>query len=540
MSIAKLLGMARCFSTITQVPGMLRRHDHIAFNLLSILLIVLHVVSLSGCMTTKQNTFLPDELKYPQEGKIIELVLNSGEIIRFDKDGGGFIESVHEGRLYRTIVGVTDKGNTTELEIDRIQEVRIERREANVLGTVVLITVGVPVVFVAVVLVELTINPPHSCPYIYSFDGNRYVFDGQSYAGAISRGLKRTDYTRLNFLKPVDSMYHLLLKNDPPDETQYTDETKLLVVDHDPRALVAFGYDATLYSVYDLQTPLNVVERRQGDVTKFFTVQDGASWQSKLPTDSTYKREPLRDQLTLAFPRPRGARNAALCIYGGSAYWGSAMIKHFISMRGNRVYDWYHSLQQKGPELKELFHFMEGQELYHLSVNVYEGTTWKRRAVIRSGSSLADEYRIIPLDLSNVQGDTLWIRMNPPRGFWKFDYAAISYQCEPDSQFTELAALRAENEDGIDLRGVLMANDESYDIQKRPNEASKLWFTVPQQEPGTERSLFLKTSGYYIIHTDTTHNENVPQLHKLFSSDSAGVEYALDEYLRQIKKIQSK
>jgi hypothetical protein len=167
---------------------------------------------------------------------------------------------------------------------------------------------------------------------------------------------------------------------------------------------------------------------------------------------------------------------------------------------------------------------------------VLEETTWTPRGVIRSGSSLADEYRVIPLDLSHVQGDTLWIRLNPPRGFWKFDYAAVSYLCEPGPQFTELDPVRAENEEGADIRNVLKANDESYDIQEKPKETSKLWFGVPQQEPGTARSLFLKTSGYYIIHTDTTHGEYTALLQKLFSTDSAGVEYALDEYLRQVKE----
>ncbi len=144
--------------------------------------------------------------------------------------------------------------------------------------------------------------------------------------------------------------------------------------------------------------------------------------------------------------------------------------------------------------------------------------------------------RGVPLDLSRVQGDTLWIRLNLPRGFWKFDYAAISYQSEPDPQFTELDPTRAENEDGADIRSVLKANDESYHIQEKPKETSKLWFSVPQQEPGTARTLFLKTSGYYIIHTDTSHGEDTALLQKLFSTDNAGVEYALDEYLREVKK----
>lgn len=238
----------------------------------------------------------------------------------------------------------------------------------------------------------------------------------------------------------------------------------------------------------------------------------------------------------MAFPRPKNARTASLLVHGGTAYWGSTMIEHLIGLRGNRVYEWYRNLQRKGPELKELFQFIEGQELYHLKVNVLEGATWTPRALIRSGSSVADEYRVIPIDLSHVQGDTLWIRLIPPRAFWKFDYAAISYECERIPHVTEWNPLRAEDEGGVDIRGVLKANDENYHVQEKPKETSKIWFSVPQQAPGTERSLFLKSSGYYIIHTDTTRAEQTALLQKLFSTDSSGVEYALDEYLRWVNK----
>lgn len=534
MRIVKHGTITRYLTKVAQAKMSLQSHRNMLFRVLTIFVIFLHLIIVSGCTTIKQTSMFPVELRYPQEGRIVQVILISGEIITFDKDGGGFIETVDEGRLYRAIVGVTVGGNTVEIETDRIQEVRIERREGNVLGTVALITIGIPASLFAIMLVEFTINPPHSCPYLYSFDGKQYTFDGQSYAGAISKGLKRTDYTRLEYLKPVEGAYHLLFRNDPPDETQYTDEIKLLAIDHDPQSLVAFGYDGSLYLVNDLLQPLNVKEQRKGDVTSFFSKQDGAEWQSELPKDSSYKQQPLRDQLTFAFPKPVNSKSGVLCLYGGSAYWGSRMIQHFISMRGNRVYDWYQDLQHKGPALTELFRFIEGQELYHLSVHVLEGGRWEKRAVIRSGSSLADEYRVIPLDLSGVEGDTVWIRINPPRGFWKFDYTAMSYECTRATHLQVLNPLRAEDEGGKDIRSALTEIDDQYHIQETSKETSKLWFSVPPQKSETERSLFLKTTGYYLIHTDTTYNEKTALLQKLFSADTAGVEYALDEYLRLV------
>ncbi len=160
MRIVKHETIARCLTKDFQVKISLQSHRNMLFRVLTIFLIFLHLLIISACTTTKQTSMLPDELRYPQEGRIVQIILISGELITFDKDGGGFIETLNEGRLYRAIVGVTVEGNTVEIETDRIQEVRIERREGNVLGTIALITIGVPASLFAIMLVEFTINPP--------------------------------------------------------------------------------------------------------------------------------------------------------------------------------------------------------------------------------------------------------------------------------------------------------------------------------------------------------------------------------------------
>ena len=359
----------------------MQSRKNMSLKLLSIFLVLLHLLHISGCSTTKQSTQLPDELRYPDRGKIVKVVMKNGNICTFDKDGGKFIESVNNKTLHRGIFGVNANGQAVDMSIDSVLEVQVERQEANVVGTVLLITLGIPVVLLAAAVVALTINPPHSCPYVYSFDGTRYIFDAQAYAGAISRALKRTDYVRLDSLKPVDGRYHLIFRNDPTDETQYTDEVKLMVVDHEPQARVIYGYDGTLYTVKNLQDPLIATDRAQGNVTRFFSAQDGAAWQSEMPVDSSFKQSPLRDQLTFAFPKPKNVRSAALFLHGGTSYWGSSMIKQFIGMRGNRVYDWYEGLARNGPEQKELFQLVDGQELYHLKMYVGGG----RRAMGPAG-----------------------------------------------------------------------------------------------------------------------------------------------------------
>ena len=503
---------------------------------LCLLLSVLHLVLISGCTTKEQITYHPAELNPSLQAKILIVVLKSGELVRFDAAGGNYIETERNGRLYRGIVGITADGRAVDVDLESASEVRLERTEVSTAGTIVLIALGVPAVLFAALLVSLTINPPHSCPYVYSFDGERYAFDGQTYAGAITRALKRPDVTRLDLLRPVDGRYHLLLRNDPANEVQYTDLVKLLAVDHRPEEQVVFGYDGTPHVFAGADAPIAVRDAAGRDVTRYFALTDGLVWQSELPLDTSYRNEPLRELLTFTFPRPPDTGKARLLVHGGSAFWGSTMIERFISLRGSSVPDWYAALEARGPVLEELRRIGEGQELYHLRVEVWEKNGWVTWGVIHSGSSLADEERVIPLDLRNAEtepGNAVRIRIRPPRGFWKFDGIRLAARELPVFRVTELDPVRGEDDGGAALLDLLRTEDENYYVQRKPMETLRLWFDVPPQPASTARSLFLKTAGYYLIFPDTGHAERTEVVRRLTETDSSAVRFALDEWFTQ-------
>ena len=144
----------------------------------------------------------------------------------------GVRHELKEFRFFTT--GLVGQGEQGEIEIPLDSIALVEVREPNAAATALAVVGAGTGVGIFIALTKSPERPPsNSCPFVYSFDGERYRLDSETFAGAAAKGLDRTDYDNLEHLQPVGGLYRLRLVNERP-ETQYTDELKLIVVDHPP------------------------------------------------------------------------------------------------------------------------------------------------------------------------------------------------------------------------------------------------------------------------------------------------------------------
>ena len=148
-------------------------------------------------------------------------------------------------------------------------------------------------------------TPPSSssCPFIYSFNGQKYIFDAEPYGGSVAEGLKKTDYSRLDDLKADGSKYKVLMRNET-DETQFTDEIKLLVVDHPENTEAAPDINGKMSVFEKAIQPFSVTDENGNDITLFFNSKDNLQWQTDMPSDENYEIKNLKHELIFKFPKP--------------------------------------------------------------------------------------------------------------------------------------------------------------------------------------------------------------------------------------------
>lgn len=370
-----------------------------------------------------------------------------------------------------------------------------------------------------------------SCPFIYSFDGEHYVFDAEPYGAAVCRGLKRTEWATMDNLKDVNGQYKVLVANEL-DETQYTDELKLIAVDHPRDVKVVPDTSGRIHTFARPSPPLKATDEKGRDILPLVGQNDKIFWVSRVEEKDPEKKDDLRDELILEFPKPEGATQAKLLANAWTTMWGSMVAKKFLEARGSGLSQWVADVNGRGPAYNKAMSWYTNEELYLLKVWVETKDGWKVKGLINGGGPCVSKDKAYILDVSDVAGEVLKIKLRPPVNFWMLNHLAVDYSQDVPVQAVELSAATAIDQNGQDVRTRLAAMDDDCLVAPNRGDRAELTFLAPAQADGLERTILLKASGYYDIHLDTGGEPQTEIIEKMDNEPGFTAQFALKEYLK--------
>jgi hypothetical protein len=496
---------------------------------------------------TKSGEYIEFRKGHPariQEDSVVGETLKAIEIDKADiqnvkRNKKGKIEEIvtKDGTNYAVVSSVEEKEkvasvmvySAVSVPLSDIQLAWVKRVDV---GATVLATAGLVVVGTVVVWgVLLILFPPSSCPFVYSFNGEQYVFDAEPYGAAVCQGLKRTEWAAMDNLKDVNGQYKVLVTNEL-DETQYTDELKLIAVDHPRGVKVVPGTSGRIHTFAQPSPPQKAYDQKGRDILPLIAQNDQTFWVSRVEEKDPEKKDDLRDELILEFPKPKGATQAKLMANAWTTMWGSMVAKKFLEVRGSGLFQWYADVNGHGPAYNKALDWYQNEELYLLKVWVETKDGWKVKAMVNGGGPYVSKDKAYILDVSDVAEGTLRIKLRPPVNFWMLNYLAVDYSQDVPVRAVELSAATAIDQNGQDVREKLASMDNDYLVAANRGDRAELTFLAPSRVDDLERTILLKATGYYDIHLDAMGEPQTEIIEKMANEPGFTARFALKEYLK--------
>jgi hypothetical protein len=382
--------------------------------------------------------------------------------------------------------------NQIKFPVSSVRKIDIyDRDTAATAGTWFLAAAGAVAVSFLSLLILVAIFK-ESCPFIYTWDGEKYQFAGEIYSGTIHKPLERHDYLKLPVYLDQES-YKLKITNEVR-EIQHTNLLELLVVDHPAECEVLVDKNGKVHSLTHPVIPARAVSLEGKDVTGLMSWKDDRFYQS-IPTG---KEIPLRDGIVMQFPIPEGSHQAKLAIRAKNSILLDYMLGEFNKLFG----DSYHAFmkRQQRASAEKLFQWPMDQGM-PLSVYVEKNGNWEFVDYFNIAGPMAFKEDVLEIPLHGIESDSLKVKLEYGYFFWEIDYTAISFQDNTMVTTYSIPVETAITEAGEDVTGFLRKDDGQYYIQPETNNYAEITFSLPVKN-NEKRSVFLHSKGWYEILID--------------------------------------
>ena len=496
------------------------------------------LLDLSGCtrgtLRSAPVEMAPDLT--PDQG-IVAITTKSGRVVEFDRimeEGGwgGKYSKPTYAFLHNDSLFATVNKDPYKIALADVQHLWIRVKEVDPYLTTVAVIGGVAVALLAMLAIysasQSSSSNGSSCPSVYSWNGNRYVFDAEPYAGAISRGLERDDFSALENLQVVDGSYRLRLANEMP-EMDCTNSVEICLLDHAPGQRVAVDAGGAFHNVTAALPLRSATDETGRDLRPWLEATDKLIWE---PAPEATPDGGLRTEIVMSFPRPAGSERAKLVANVSTGTWGAWMIRELLDLRGNQL-PWFYGAIDGVPAAQDSFRaWNEQEELFVLKVEVEEADGWQVRGYLPGGGRAAETV-VVSLDISHAQGEQLRLRLRPPVGFWALNSFAVDYSPKgPPLEVRVVAPTEAVDHQGNNVLPQLLAADDAYHVMPQTGNWANIVFPAPDLPRGRERTVFLHSRGYYQLHLDAEHEPDTARLEQIATVPDAATRFAVERFAR--------
>jgi len=315
-----------------------------------------------------------------------------------------------------------------------------------------------------------------SCPFIYVWDGARYVLEGETFGTAVGKALETSTRCTL----PAALEGHELdvrISNERP-ETHYINRATVTAYEAPRGSAVYLDEAKHAWAVAHPLQPLNAPDELRR--------RDGVFWRSDL---SSTKGD-YRDVVELTVPRERPAAQGSLIIRAINTHLFTSVYESVFRYLGDESLQFVYALEHD-PDLVKLIRDWIVESA--LRVEVLQDGSWRAVGEIMPEADEVPISRIVRIPCSG--GDSVRIRLSMLADTWKIDAVEVDWTSSAPLEEHNVPMVSAMHSKRGEVTEMVRSTDRSY-AMLLPGEWIDLRFESYASQSGGRVTYALESGGY--------------------------------------------
>ncbi|HSF46649.1 MAG TPA: hypothetical protein VLA58_11600, partial [Chitinophagaceae bacterium] len=348
---------------------------------------------------------------------------------------------------------------------------------------------------------------PYNCPQTYvEISPGQYQFIGGLFTGAVRQDLQRTDMIPLPQLSSSDTM-RIRIKG-MENETQYIDFVSVKQVVHPEGTELVGSSRGDLFIIRHLKMPNEIMAGETVDRSKNLLFRDGQSYGFHVVDSSG------ESHIQMKFARKQWDKKAVLVARMKNSTWGG-----YITNELKRTNE---------PSMAMAAGYLSSAESSSMKVFLMTKQGWKFVDHFPPAGNTANRDLAMEIDLSEVDGSNVILKMEAPYRFWDVDHVGLSYEIIKPFNISSLCRVSA-TVNGMNFSGSLDRKDGVYLALESTDQVELEYTHQPDtRKPGTATSYILVAGGYYHLNSQNTAMQF--QQPQRFSAPASLHKYSLTRY----------
>jgi len=327
-----------------------------------------------------------------------------------------------------------------------------------------------------------------SCPYVYSWDGNHFVFEAEAFGVALGKSQEYMSSSLLPSLKEDSLKLKVRIANERP-ETHYINYVTMDAYDCDLTATPYLDRQNIAWPVYKPEAPIAAVDHSGRNVLNDLKSKDGTYWESDL-AQATVDSD-LEDMIDLTFVNHSGKKEGTLVVDAINTRFINAIMNYLSGFLGDQYLPFMYATETDSELVRVVRTWMDESSL---KAYVWNGQEWKVMGSILAEANAVPFSRVVRF--RTLEGnDTVRIRIKALTDVWKLDAFHVDWTTVNPLKAKPARLTSAIGPDGRDAMPVLSLSDMNY-VMLLPPQHVDLCFEAVQPAPGKRVMYALNAQGY--------------------------------------------